>query len=108
MKHSDLHTRKRPFLDETETGRNNLPPPFVPNRDADKFMWTWQPNLPLVQRIGVCLFGLTFLGLGIGLIGGARTNDQWAYAVYALLPLFLGVRLCWNGFRTGPRRTKQK
>jgi hypothetical protein len=63
-------------------------------------------NPPLVQRIGAWLFGLTYFGLGLGLIEVGRETRSLGMAIFGLAFAFAGVVVFRNGF--GKRRSKEK
>ena len=64
-------TRRRPyksrFSEEIKASQENvLWPNVVRNsRRSDALLWRGSPDATLVQRIGICLFGLAFFGIGL-------------------------------------------
>ena len=85
----DIHGRQRNIF-WPDTLRNG--------RAVDAFLWKGSPDATPVQRIGAWLFGLTSLGLGVSLFILARHEGSRLIGAGGLAGIFLGLRLCRNGF----------
>ena len=102
------------FIDETRTSQRNIVfPDTVRNaRSVDAFFWRGSPNPPLVQRIGAWLFGLSFIGVGLGFcslaVKASAEDDSagtWAMILISICCVLLGARTFRNGF---PRPIRPK
>jgi len=83
---------------------NTVSPDTLHNgRSVDEYLWKGSPDAPLVQRIGTCIFGFTFMLLGVALIEIDRetTPERKSVAFVILAVLFFGVgtKMFLNGFR---------
>ena len=95
------------FIKELNAKQKNLVwPDFVVNgRAVDAFLWRGSPNPTLVQRIGACLFGSIFIGLGVLLL--FNRTYSWLYVPISWGTILLGLRFCRNGFRKRGRRQNE-
>ncbi|MBT9330939.1 hypothetical protein [Paracidobacterium acidisoli] len=97
------------YIGELETKQSNIlwEDAHRNNRGVDKLLWKGDENAPLVQRIGIAVFGFMFLlcGLGLATIG----YDQHAPFIYLIAAFsgFIAVRLFFNAVR-GLRKSKDR
>lgn len=106
--HHDQHAR---LLEEVETRqRNVLWPDTVLNASSvDALLWKGSPKATRVQRVGIAIWGLSFLALGgFFTVVEARELHSPIIAVLGLLLLALGARVTLNAFRRQPRLTSPK
>jgi hypothetical protein len=89
------------FIEEIkDQQRNTLWPDALRNgRSVYEFLWKGSPDAPLVQRIGACIFGLTFILGGLGWLDVAYEKHDRIFGVFSILWFFLGAKLIFNGFR---------
>lgn len=91
------------FIEELRDRQRDIVfPDTVRNgRNVDLIMWRGNPDAPLIQRIGIGLFALLFLGWAIALIALALESgaDNWPLIAVALPFLFVSIRLGMNTFR---------
>jgi hypothetical protein len=84
----DIHGRQR----------NTVWPDTVRNgRAVDAFLWRGSPNATRAQRIGACLFGLHFVGLGIVFVILARGAGSSVIVAVGFAVILLGLELCRKG-----------
>lgn len=108
----DKHIEDK-YIEGVRASQSNIVfPDTVRNaRSVDAFLWRGSPAPSVVQRIGAWLFGLTFIGCGMGFVllaAEARDQDHdWvgfgAMVLASMGCISLGIRLFRNGF---PRRQK--
>ena len=58
----------------------------------------------MVQRIGICLFGLAFFGIGLMFFRLAQRENSRPLGYFSCLWLFLGARVVFNSFRRARRK----
>lgn len=92
-------------LEEIKTRQKNTiwPDTLLNGRSVDEFLWKGSADAPLVQRVGACIFGATFMLLAVALIEADReaSPDRKSIAFVILAVLFFGVglKVFVNGFR---------
>jgi hypothetical protein len=105
------------FIHEAKNRQRNIVfPDTVRNaRSIDAYLWKGNPNAPLVQRVGACLIGLFFIGIGLMMLYVVRdmfaipqdgTLFEKAFTLAATLLIlawtlfwvWFGVRNFLNGF----------
>ena len=98
----------RSFIGEIRAKQRNLvwPDVLLNSKGVDSVLFKGSRNPPLVQRIGAWLFGLTYFGLGLGLIEVGRETRSLVMSIFGLAFAFAGVVVFRNGF--GKRRSKEK
>ena len=78
--------------------RNTAWPDLIVNASgADELMWKGSPRITKVQRIGVGLFGVTFLIFGISF--ASSFQGQWPAYLIAFASVAVGCKLLWNSLR---------
>lgn len=110
--HSDPDPQQRPLEDAKQKQSNTLwPDAFRNSRSVDEFLWKGSPDAPLVQRIGACIFGLTFMLSGVGFVEIDReiTPDRKSIVLVIVGVLFFGagLKVFLNGFRRRKSRNTQ-
>jgi hypothetical protein len=97
--HHDQHSR---LLKEVESRQRNTvwPDTMVNGARVDALLWKGSPNATMVQRIGIAIWGLTFLALGtfFTFVEAPELHSPMV-AVIGLLVLALGARVTFNAFR---------
>ena len=89
--------------------RNTVwPEPLVNSRNVDEFLWKGASDALLVQRVGACLFGMTFVLIGVGWFAAGYAKDWWLFCLLSIVWFFVGVRIFLNGFRKHRRGRKRK
>jgi hypothetical protein len=80
------------FIREIEDRQRNIvwPGPLVNARLVDKLVWKGSPDATAVQRVGIAIFGLSFLLVGSVLLSFAKADSSPVVAVIAYLSLLLG------------------
>lgn len=102
--HSDQDPQQR-LVEDVKQKQSNTLWPDAPNngRSVDEFLWKGNPDAPLVQRIGACIFGLTFMLCGAGFVEIDReiTADRKSIVLVIMGVLFFGagLKVFLNGFR---------
>jgi hypothetical protein len=81
--------------------RNTTWPDVMANASsADELMWKGSRRITKVQRVGVGLFGLVFLGGGIGMVNAIYGQDVWWLSIpIGLAFVGVGCKLLWNSVR---------
>ncbi len=80
--------------------RNTVWPDTIRNsRSVDAFLWKGSPNAPLVQRIAACIFGFTFILIGLGWVAVAYEKHSRVFGVLSIVWFAVGARVFLNGFR---------
>jgi len=89
------------FVEEIQDRQRNVLWPDAPrnSRNVDAFLWKGDPDAPLIQRIGACIFGLTFILIGLGWLDVAYERHWMVVGVLSIAWFFIGARLIRNGFR---------
>jgi hypothetical protein len=103
--HQDSPEQNEKWIDEIESRQRNIVfPDTVRNgRSVDELLWKGSPDAPLVQRIGIALFGLTFAAGSVVFFWAALTRTEgWADMTASIAIgvgfLILGGHLCLNAF----------
>jgi hypothetical protein len=82
------------------TQQNTLWPDTMKNSSSvDEFLWKGSPDAPLVQRIGACIFGLTFILGGLGWFAAAYEKNDRVFGILSIPWFFIGGKIFLNGFR---------
>jgi hypothetical protein len=108
---SELPERQHPIdglvSDIERRQRNTLfPDVMVNSSSADALMWNGSPRITKVQRIGVGLFGLTFLSGGI--ILASLVDGFWLGYLIAAGFVGAGCKLLWNSVRKNKPSAKNR
>jgi hypothetical protein len=89
------------WIAEVRANQRNIvwPDLLVNSRAVDAFLWRGSPNASLVQRIGACLFGLTFFVGGVVLLSLSWSKASPVLALFSLAWVLVGARVITNGVR---------
>jgi hypothetical protein len=100
MKDNATSTDHDAFIEEVKDQQRNTlwPDTFRNGHSVDAFLWKGSPDAPLVQRIGACIFGLTFILGGLGWLDVAYEKHWRVFGVLSIAWFFVGARLIRNGF----------
>lgn len=85
--------------------RNTLwPDAMVNSSSVDALLWKGSPKATKLQRVGIAIWGLTFLSLGAFFVFVlASEQHSLMAAVIGLFGLALGTRITFNAFRRAPK-----
>jgi hypothetical protein len=76
-------------------------------RSVDQFLWKGDPNAKPVQRVGLGVFGLTFLFLGFCLVSVSWEKDEWggriAGSLLGCAAILASIRLLRNAILRSAR-----
>jgi hypothetical protein len=98
--HPEQHPMEQLTADIEQKQRNTTFPDLMINAsDADALMWHGSPRITKIQRVGVGLFGITFLIAGIGMVSDAHRHGSWLECVVAAPFIGGGGKLLWNSIR---------
>src|SRR5581483_179349 len=94
------------FINDLRAKQPNVvwPDPVMNASRVDKFLWRGSPNPTRVQRIGAWIFGMTFMGFGLGFFFFASVEwpeDLVGVALlgcFALGALAVGGKVFLNGW----------
>ena len=76
---------------------------------VDALLWKGSPKASRVQRVGIVIWGLTFLSIGVFFVFVlAREQHSPICAVVGLLIMALGTRITRNAFKRQPKERKLK
>jgi len=81
-----------------------LPSVEVNKRRAHELFWRGTPNAPPIQRIAVCLLGLTLLGVGLATLSDAHEGRSFSQAIFGMGALLIGATWIRNGIRRAPKK----
>jgi hypothetical protein len=82
---------------------------MVNSSRVDALLWRGSPKATRVQRVGMAIWGLCFLSLGVFFVLVlAREQHSPLAAVLGLLLLALGTRVTLNAFKREPKPGKIK
>ena len=89
------------FEDVQNRQRNIVWPDTMRNgRLVDALLWRGSSEATMVQRIGIAVFGLLFLGFGLFFVFSlAPEFHSMSIAVVGVFSVALGVRVTLNAFR---------
>jgi hypothetical protein len=89
------------FTKEIRNRQRNIvwPGPQVNNRLVGGLLWKGSRDATVVQRIGLAIFGLTYLLAGLIFLSIAKGERSVWLAMFALPWLLLGVRVLNNALR---------
>ena len=100
------HRPEEDFIDDLRAKQRNVvwPDSVVNASRVDKFLWRGSPNPTGVQRIGAWIFGMTFMGFGLGFFSLASV--EWRedavgsviLGAFAFGALAVGIRIFRNGW----------
>lgn len=103
---NETHTKLR---DEVEAAQRNIvwPDTMRNGRLMDALLWRGSPEATTVQRVGIAVFGLLFLSMGLFFIFSlAPELHSVLIAVFGVLASGLGIRVTLNAFRRKPKLPK--
>lgn len=72
---------------------------LLKNREANEPLFKGSPDAPLVQRVGACIFGISFVLAGVRFLVLGFDKGSWPVGVFSIGWLLLGGRLFQNAFR---------
>lgn len=89
------------FLDNVRERQRNIvwPDTMRNGGSVDALLWRGSRDATTVERIGIAIFGLSFLVAGIGFAYIAYSGREIVLALFAALPTLLGLRLFRNALR---------
>jgi membrane protein DedA with SNARE-associated domain len=77
---------------------------MVNSSSVDALLWKGSPKATKVQRVGIAIWGLTFLSLGAFFVFVlASEQHSLMAAVIGLFGLALGTRITFKAFRRAPK-----
>jgi hypothetical protein len=80
--------------------RNTVWPDATRNsQGVDEVLWKGAPGAPLVQRIGICIFGLTFMLLGACMFEVGYEKSSRLFGPNGRCVFSAGRKVFLNGFR---------
>lgn len=89
--------------------RNVIWPGFVGNGGlVDKFLIKGNPDAPIVQRVGACLFGLAVIVPGLVILSFAITDRSLFEVFMSLALIAFGGLMFLNGCRHGRRKPERE
>jgi hypothetical protein len=96
-----MNTKQDQAIEEVRAKqRNTVWPDTIRNsRSVDAFLWKGSTDAPLVQRIGACIFGLTFILGGLGWVDVAYERHWPVFGVLSIVWFVVGGKVFLNGFR---------
>jgi hypothetical protein len=107
MTHRD--SQERLIEDVTASQRNTLwPDAMVNSSSVDALLWKGSPKATRVQRIGIAIWGLTFVLIGSACEMGAYERQDLFLMLFGLPCLALGTKLFLNAFKRSPKPMKAK
>jgi hypothetical protein len=98
------------LLEEVQSRqRNTLWPDTMRNgQSVDALLWRGSPEATAVQRVGIVVFGLLFLSIGLFFVFSlAPELHSVLSAVFGVFFVALGARVTLNAFRHNLNRTDQ-
>ena len=112
-RHNTNRDQPRMIAEIRSRQSNILWPDTLKNSTAvNRLLWKGTSDPTLVQRIGMCLFGLAFFALGAVFLPIARTETALANIFLgvgcSIGLLAVGLRLILNGLRRHSRQTIKK
>jgi hypothetical protein len=102
------HTKLR---EEVEAAQRNIvwPDTVRTGASVDALLWRGSPKATTVQRIGIAVFGLLFLSLGLFFVFSLAPKLHSALsAVLGVLYSALGIKVTLNAFRRKPRLARNR
>lgn len=98
------------MADELRNSQSNVvwPGPQANSRLVGKLLWKGSPEATAVQRIGLIIFGLSYLFAGLVLLIYANKGRSLWVAVFAVPWLLLGTRVIHKAFRKQKARGVSK
>ena len=103
MKRRKTHRDAADFFKEVRSKQRNLlwPDTLANSNDVNRFLWRGSAKPSFVQRVGAWIFGATFIGIGLTLVGLAHLDRSFLTVLFASAWILVGARVFRNGF---PRR----
>jgi hypothetical protein len=101
------------LLKDFESHQRNVvwPDTMVNGHSVDELLWKGSPNATKVQRVGIAIWGLFFLSLGVFFVF-VLASEQHSFfaAILGLLLMALGTRIILNAFnrRQNPGSNKRR
>src|SRR5262249_5097775 len=96
------------LLEDVQSRQRNIvwPDTMRNGRSVDALLWRGSPEATTVQRIGIAVFGLSFLSLGLFFVFSmASEMHSVLIAVFGLFFVALGVKVSLNAFRQNRKHT---
>ena len=100
--HQEPHTK---LLQDIETRQRNIvwPDTMRNSHGMDELLWKGSPAATKVQRVGIAIWGLLFLSLGLFFMFVlASEQHSIMEAVFGLLLVALGTKITLNAFMRKP------
>ena len=90
--HDQPHTV---LLEEVERRQRNTlwPDAMVNSGSVDALLWKGSPKATKVQRVGIVIWGLFFLSIGICLLSMVHQRDDVIMAVVGVFSSSVGVKI---------------
>ena len=100
------HKTGQDFIAEVKTRQRNIvfPETVANGRRVDELFWKGSPDATVLQRVGMGLFGMAFVVMGLVLLSYLKA-EGWGYIIWSWVPLVFGARLLRNAFRRRPSKT---
>ena len=95
------------LLEDVERRQRNTlwPDAMVNSSSVDALLWKGSPKATKVQRVGMVVWGLTFLSLGVFFVFVlAPEQHSPMMAILGLFGLALGTRITFNAFKRPQKR----
>jgi hypothetical protein len=100
-----MHDEPRRTIDDLKERQRNLtwPEALENSRGVDELLWKGDPKAPLVQRIGIGLFGFAFALTAVFVFYAIFAREWEPASLLAIIVasafLFAGLKMLWNAFR---------
>jgi hypothetical protein len=110
LHHNDPHAQ---VLEDVERSQRNTlwPDAMLNSSSVDALLWKGSPKATKVQRVGIAIFGLLFLSLGLFFMFAlAPELHSPLVAVFGIFPFAVGIKVTFNAFKqktTIKHRSKQ-
>jgi hypothetical protein len=93
---------KPEFLNELEDKQRNILWHDTSRNDVtlNRFMWNGSPRATVIQRVGLVIFSLLFIGIGLTIVQATTSeiDGMTSLLVLSLTCFFLGWRFLRNAF----------
>jgi hypothetical protein len=101
MDHNRRTLDPQEFIHDVEARQRNIlwPDALRNARSVDRLIFRGAPDAPLVQRIGIILFGLIYVCGGLVFLGFARAERSFWFSLFSLGWILLGIVVCRNGLK---------
>jgi|HubBroStandDraft_2_1064218.scaffolds.fasta_scaffold605925_1 hypothetical protein len=106
----DHHQPHTVLLEEVERRQRNTlwPDVMVNSASVDGLLWKGSPKATRVQRVGIAIWGLLFLSVGICTLSMAHERHDMIMAVVGVFCSAVGVRITLNAFKRKPKPANRK